>query len=58
MAMIWWFDYIKSAAQENGVCANRVSILTGITESQFSHIHSSMMFYPNGIKFTVELAST
>ena len=31
------------AAQENGVCANGVSILTGTTKLQFSRIHSSMM---------------
>ena len=41
------------AAQENGACANGVSILTETTKLQFSHIRSSMMFYPNGTKFTV-----
>ena len=40
------------AAQENGA-----SILTGTTKSQFSRICSSVMAYPNGTKFTVELAS-
>ena len=46
------------AAQENGACANGVSILTGTTKSRFSRIRSSVIPYPNGTKFTVELAST
>ena len=41
-------------AQENRACANGVSILTGTTKSRFLHIRSSVMFYPNGTKFTVE----
>jgi len=45
------------AAQENRACANGVSILTGITKSRFSRICSSVMAYPNGTKFTAELAS-
>jgi len=45
------------AAQENGVRANGVSILTGTTKSRFSRICNSMMAYPNGTKFAVELAS-
>jgi len=45
------------AAQENGAHANGVSILTGITKSRFSRICSSVIAYPNGTKFTVELAS-
>ena len=45
------------AAQENGARANRVSILTGTIKSQFSRICSSVTAYPNGTKFTVELAS-
>ena len=40
------------------VCANGVSILTETTKSQFSCIRSSVMSYPNGTKFTMELAST
>ena len=46
------------AAQENGARANVVSILTGTTKSRFSRIRSSVIPYPNGTKFTVELAST
>ena len=42
------------AAQENGMRANGVNILTGTTKSRFSWIRSSMMPNP---KFTVELAS-
>jgi len=34
------------AAQENGACANYVSILTGTTKSRFWHILNSMIFYP------------
>ena len=34
------------AAQENGVRANRVSILTETTKSRFSRICSSVMIYP------------
>jgi len=45
------------AAQENGARANGVSILTGTTNSRFSRICSSVIAYPNGTKFTVELAS-
>ena len=45
------------AAQENGGRTNGVSILTGTTKSWFSQICSSMIAYPNGTKFTVELAS-
>ena len=45
-------------AQENRVCVNGVSILIGTTKSQFLCIHSSVIPYPNGTKFTVELAST
>jgi len=37
---------------------NGVSILAGTGKSQFSHIRSSVMPYPNSTKFTVELAST
>ena len=44
------------AVQENGVDANRVSILTRTTKLRFSHIHSSLMPNPNGTKFTVEIA--
>jgi len=44
-------------AQENGGRANVVSILTETTKLRFSHNCSSVMAYPNGIKFTVELAS-
>jgi len=46
------------AAQENGARTNVVSILTGPTKSRFSHVRSSVIPYPNGTKFTVELAST
>jgi len=46
------------ATQENGACANEVSILTGTTNLQFSRICSSVIPYPNDIKFIVELAST
>ena len=46
------------AAQENGARANGVSILTGATKLRFSRIRSSVIPYPNGTKFTVELAST
>jgi len=46
------------AAQENGVRANGVSILTGTTKSRFSHLCSSVIPHPNDTKFTVELAST
>ena len=46
------------AAQENGACTNIVSILTGTTKSRFSRIRNSVIPYPNGTKFTVELAST
>ena len=46
-----------SVLQENGAYANGVSILTGTTQLRFSHICSSMMAYPNGTKFTMELAS-
>ena len=45
-------------AQENGVGANEVSILTGTTNLQFSLIHSSVMPDPNGTKFTVEVPSS
>ena len=45
------------AAQENGVRTNGVSTLTGTAKSRFSYICSSMMSYPNGTKFIVELAS-
>jgi len=48
------------AAQQNRVHTNRVitySILKGTTKSRFSCIRSSMMSYPNGTKFTEELAS-
>ena len=34
-----------------------VHILAGTLKLRFSHIHSSVMPYPNGTKFTVELAS-
>ena len=44
-------------AQENGVCANGVSILTETAKLRFSHICSSVMSSPNGTKFTMELAS-
>ena len=47
-----------SCGVQNGGHANKVSILIGITKSQFSRIHNSMISYPNGIKFTVELAFT
>ena len=43
--------------QENGARANGMSILTGTTKFRFSWICSSVMAYPNGTKFTVELAS-
>jgi len=46
------------AAQKNRVRTNGVSILTGTTKSRFSLIRSSVIPYPNGTKFTVELAST
>ena len=49
--------YQDTRYQENGTHANVVSILTGTTKSRFSRICSSVMAYPNGIKFTVELAS-
>ena len=42
------------AAQENGACTNGVSILTGTKQSR---IRSSVMFYPNGTKFEVQLVS-
>jgi len=45
-------------AQENGACANGVSILTGTTKSQFSRIRRTVIPHPNDTKFTVELAST
>ena len=48
---------VYRVAQENGACANRVSILKGTTKSRFSHIRSSVMFYSNGTKFNVQLAS-
>jgi len=44
------------AAQENEAHANGVSTLTGTTKSRFSRICSSVIAYPNGTKFTVELA--
>ena len=37
---------------------NGVSIFTGPTKARFSRIRSSVIPYPNGTKFTVELAST
>jgi len=46
------------AAQENGARTNEVSILTGTTKLRFSRIRSSVIPYPSGIKFTVELGST
>ena len=46
------------AAQENGVRANGVSILTGATKSRFSRIRSSVIPNPSGTKFTVEVSST
>jgi len=46
------------AAQENGMHVNRVSILTETTKLQFSCICSSVMSYPNGTKFTVEVPYT
>jgi len=46
------------ADQENGAHANRVSILTGTTNSRFSRIRSSMMLDPNGIKFIMKVPST
>ena len=45
-------------AQENGACANRVSILTGRAKSQFSQICSFLMSDLNGSKFTMEVPST
>jgi len=42
-------------AQENGVCANYVSILTGATKSRFSRIRNSMIFYPKNTKVAVEV---
>ena len=45
------------AAQENGAHANGVIILTRTKKSRFSCICSSVIAYPNGTKFTVELAS-
>jgi len=45
-------------AQENGARRNGVSILTGTTNSQFLHIHSSMMPDPNGTKFIGEVPPT
>jgi len=45
------------AAQENGARANGVSILTGTTKSRFSRICRSVIAYPNGTTFIVELAS-
>ena len=37
----------RCVAQENGACANGVSILTGTTKSRFSRIRSSVIAYPN-----------
>jgi len=45
-----------SCGPRKRTCANGVSILTGTTKLQFLHIRSSMVPYPNGNKFTVELA--
>jgi len=45
------------AAQENGTCANGVSMSTGTTKYRFSRICSSVMPYTNGTKSTAELAS-
>ena len=49
--------YNQGPAQENRAHANRVSILTGTTNLWFSRIRSSIMPNPNGIKFTMQLAS-
>ena len=43
------------AAQENGVHANDVSVYW--QEQEFSRICHSVLPYPNGTKFTVELTS-
>jgi len=47
---------VYRVAQKNGACANGVNILTGTTKLRFSRIRSSVIPYPNGTKFTVELA--
>jgi len=49
----WNQDTHYHTTQENGACANGMSLLTEKTKLQFSHIHSSMMFNTNGTKFTV-----
>ena len=43
------------AAQENGVRANYVSILTGTTKSQFWRIRNSIIFYLKNTKVAVEV---
>ena len=43
------------AAQENGACANYVSILTGTTKSRYSRIHNSVVFYLINSKVAVEV---
>ena len=48
---------VSCGPRKRGAC-NGVSILTGTTKSRFSRICSSVIPYPNGTKFTVELAST
>ena len=56
--MVSRYTVVCHAAQENGACANVLSILTGTTKSRFSRIHSSVIPCPNGTKFNVELAAT
>ena len=47
---------VSYGLRKQGVC-NTVSILTGRTKSQFSHLFSSMMSLQNGTKFIVEVTS-